>query len=77
MSAALELPYLWATGTLIQQWRTVRSAEPLAHYEAELEPEHEAANSTPGVSVAFYRKHTEKMLRRYLYASMLVGRCQV
>jgi DNA-directed RNA polymerase specialized sigma24 family protein len=24
--------------------------------------------------VAFYRKHTEKMLRRYLYASMQVGR---
>ncbi len=24
--------------------------------------------------MAFYRKHTEKMLRRYLYASMLVGR---
>jgi hypothetical protein len=28
----------------------------------------------PEVSVAFYRKHTEKMLRRYLYASMQVGR---
>ncbi|HET6169107.1 MAG TPA: sigma factor-like helix-turn-helix DNA-binding protein, partial [Terracidiphilus sp.] len=28
----------------------------------------------PDISVAFYRKHTEKMLRRYLYASMLVGR---
>ena len=26
------------------------------------------------VSVAFYRKHTENMLRRYLYASMQVGR---
>jgi hypothetical protein len=28
----------------------------------------------PLVSVAFYRKHTENMLRRYLYASMQVGR---
>ena len=28
----------------------------------------------PVVSVAFYRKHTENMLRRYLYASMQVGR---
>jgi hypothetical protein len=26
------------------------------------------------VSLGFYRKHTEKMLRRYLYASMQVGR---
>ena len=26
------------------------------------------------VSLAFYRRHTESMLRRYLYASMQVGR---
>jgi DNA-directed RNA polymerase specialized sigma24 family protein len=26
------------------------------------------------VSLAFYRKHSENMLRRYLYASMQVGR---
>jgi DNA-directed RNA polymerase specialized sigma24 family protein len=74
VSAALQLPYVCAAGTLIQQWRTVRGVVPLAHYEAELHPEHEAADSTPGISVAFYRKHTEKTLRRYLYASMLVGR---
>jgi hypothetical protein len=28
----------------------------------------------PLVSLGFYRKHTENMLRRYLYASMQVGR---
>jgi hypothetical protein len=28
----------------------------------------------PLVSLGFYRKHTESMLRRYLYASMQVGR---
>ena len=28
----------------------------------------------PDASLAFYRKHTESMLRRYLYASMQVGR---
>jgi hypothetical protein len=28
----------------------------------------------PVTSLAFYRKHTERMLRRYLYASMQVGR---
>jgi hypothetical protein len=30
--------------------------------------------AAPVVSLGFYRKHTEKMLRRYLYASMQVGR---
>jgi hypothetical protein len=30
--------------------------------------------AAPAVSLAFYRRHTEKMLRRYLYASMQVGR---
>ena len=33
-----------------------------------------SAEADPVVSVAFYRKHTEKMLHRYLYASMQVGR---
>jgi DNA-directed RNA polymerase specialized sigma24 family protein len=28
----------------------------------------------PAANLAFYRRHTEKLLRRYLYASMLVGR---
>lgn len=28
----------------------------------------------PETSLAFYRKHTESILRRYLYASMQVGR---
>lgn len=28
----------------------------------------------PSLSLAFYRKHTESTLRRYLYASMQVGR---
>jgi DNA-directed RNA polymerase specialized sigma24 family protein len=74
VSAALQLPYLCATGTIIQQWRHVRGVHSLAHYEAELLPEHEASDSIAGISLAFYRKHTEKMLRRYLYASMLVGR---
>ena len=33
-----------------------------------------AAAEEPLASLGFYRKHTEKMLRRYLYASMQVGR---
>ena len=74
MSAALQLPSIWATGTIIQQWRHVRRIAPLAHYEAELQPENDVSESIAGVRFAFYRKHTEKMLRRYLYASMQVGR---
>jgi len=31
-------------------------------------------NTTPAINYAFYRKHTERLLRRYLYASMQVGR---
>jgi DNA-directed RNA polymerase specialized sigma24 family protein len=34
----------------------------------------ESPAADPPVSLAFYRRHTEKMLRRYLYASMQVGR---
>lgn len=32
------------------------------------------AKAEPITSLAFYRKHTERMLRRYMYASMQVGR---
>ena len=32
------------------------------------------AQERPPASLAFYRKHTESLLRRYLYASMQVGR---
>ena len=65
MSAALQLPYLWAAANL-QQKRGVSTKSP-ACGGAESE-------SIPDISYAFYRKHTEKMLLRYLYASMLVGR---
>jgi hypothetical protein len=34
----------------------------------------QAKTAGPAVSLAFYRQHTEKTLRRYLYASMQVGR---
>src|SRR5208283_6055022 len=37
-------------------------------------PETKASDAGPLVSLGFYRKHTESMLRRYLYASMQVGR---
>lgn len=73
MSAALQLPAVWATETSIHNCSTVDSesaAEPTP-----VDPEEDlVAEPLPEIRLAFYRKHTEKMLRRYLYASMLVGR---
>lgn len=45
---------------------TVSAPAPRAPAPAQARP--------PVNTVAFYRKHTEKLLRRYLYASMLIGR---
>ena len=42
--------------------------------QEETEPQAKTLTAAPAVSLAFYRKHTEKTLRRYLYASMQVGR---
>ncbi len=74
MSAALQLPYLSATGSAPQRWRTGHSVDPYSGSVAETDRAGRDAASATCVSVAFYRKHTEKTLRRYLYASMLVGR---
>ena len=54
MSAALTLPYVWATA--------VRPPAP------------QKCESRPTGSLAFYRKRTESLLRRYLRASLAVGR---
>jgi hypothetical protein len=71
MSAALQLPLIWATADVEQEkLREKPSASKLAsRLEAPFDDE-----SLPDISLAFYRKHTEKMLQRYLYASMMVGR---
>ncbi|MGA3343614.1 MAG: sigma factor-like helix-turn-helix DNA-binding protein [Terracidiphilus sp.] len=39
-----------------------------------MRPVAKAPAAGPVVSLGFYRKHTESLLRRYLYASMQVGR---
>jgi hypothetical protein len=54
MSAALTLPYVWATV-----------------YET---PVRRRFTALPISGLAFYRKHTESLLRRYLRASFAVGR---
>jgi hypothetical protein len=72
VSAALQLPTVWATGNLIHEWCDAHAESPAQSNLTQ--PEQKTAEDVPEISLAFYRKHTEKMLRRYLYASMLMGR---
>lgn len=72
MSAALQLPSVWGASqaqAIQHEYRLSRQPQPVPRST----PEPEAAPA-PDVSLAFYRKHTESLLRRYLYASMLIGR---
>lgn len=78
MSAALQLPMLWSAGAAQAAWP---AEERGWEYQPAVGPEFEAPNGDsvqpspePAVSLAFYRKHTERLLQRYLYASMQVGR---
>jgi hypothetical protein len=75
MSAALQLPMVWGAGNL-QRSGEKDGGNDRQRRTALLEARASAKESAaePDASVAFYRKHTEKMLRRYLYASMQVGR---
>ncbi len=71
MSAALQLPMAWETSAVQEEWRIERrrwERKPAAR--AQTEP----AQAEPPTNLAFYRRHTESLLRRYLYASMQVGR---
>ena len=75
MSAALQLPMLWGTSSSpVAGLDNRRRREPETAARTEAKPEAKAPAAEPIVSLAFYRKHTENMLRRYLYASMQVGR---
>ncbi len=78
MSAALQLPIGWGASNVHSAWPAGKTRE---KKPAGLDDEKVLAKSprvsqavSPVVSVAFYRSHTENMLRRYLYASMQVGR---
>ena len=74
MSAALLLPTIWGASNPQAAWR--EEARSKVEQRA-AQPEKKTArvpDAAPVTSVAFYRKHTENMLRRYLYASMQVGR---
>lgn len=67
MSAALQLPMVWAASP-------AKSMRPVYTGRGETSLQKDAGAPRPAVSLAFYRRHTESMLRRYLYASMQVGR---
>ena len=75
MSAALQLPVVWGACNPQVAWPGIRRIE---KEEPAVIPAPRLAAKTPAaepvVSVAFYRKHTESLLKRYLYASMQVGR---
>ncbi|MGD0294104.1 MAG: hypothetical protein ABSB30_09635 [Terracidiphilus sp.] len=71
MSAALQLPVVWEVSgpqRVGRTWVQRPAVAPVA------EPAVKAPAAGPVVSLGFYRKHTESLLRRYLYASMQVGR---
>jgi len=70
MSAVLQLPLVWAAEEVRVGWPA--DEQPVAGHRTTREGETEQHD--PPISVAFYRKHTERILRRYLYASMQVGR---
>jgi predicted DNA-binding protein (UPF0251 family) len=74
MSAALLLPTIWGASNPQVAWRDEARSKV---EQRTAQPEKKTAkvpDAAPVTSVAFYRKHTENMLRRYLYASMQVGR---
>jgi hypothetical protein len=75
MSAALQLPVVWGASYPQAGWQEDGrkwDGKPVAKPEGK--PPEKSPETGPVTSLGFYRRHTEKMLRRYLYASMQVGR---
>ncbi len=75
MSAALQLPVVWGASYPQAGWHEdgrIWEEKPAAR--PEVKPPSKEPSDGPVTSLGFYRKHTESMLRRYLYASMQVGR---
>jgi hypothetical protein len=71
MSAALQLPVIWGASSQQQPWPQDRKKWEQKPAKNQIV---KAPADNPIVSLGFYRKHTESLLRRYLYASMQVGR---
>jgi hypothetical protein len=72
MSAALQFPALAHAAAAHRKLQLTRRPQPDVMSSASRP--HAQHDPAPVNTLAFYRKHTEKLLRRYLYASMLVGR---
>jgi hypothetical protein len=73
MSTVLQLSVVWAVSNVQLELRAERGKWEQSPPSRSNVKQHRAVTG-PVVSLAFYRRHTEKMLRRYLYASMQVGR---
>ena len=70
MSAALQLPVVFAAAGAHTAWEEIKRKQTS---NTAPEQRHTPLPATDP-SLAFYRKHTERMLNRYLYAAMVVGR---
>ena len=73
MSAAFQLPMEWEPSAADADWHIEQRGskrQSAARKELGLEKH----GHKPAANLAFYRKHTESLLRRYLYASTQVGR---
>jgi hypothetical protein len=75
-AAALQLPLVWEAGNQQPAQRENRrtNEESRGMLPAKKPPVSVRVDDRPLASLGFYRKHSENMLRRYLYASMQVGR---
>ena len=72
--SAVVAPLIWEARSQQIAWKENRkNIQAKPHQQSERQPKAEQ-RAEPDASLAFYRKHTESMLRRYLYASMQVGR---
>jgi hypothetical protein len=73
MSAAFQLPMEWDASSAGAAWQ---SEQRRSKQQSAERPELKLGKHDykPPANLAFYRKHTESLLRRYLYASMQVGR---
>lgn len=77
MSAALQLATVWGATSEVAWPEERTNSNPKPDLQPAGQPKERRAKEpepAPPVSLAFYRKHTQSMLRRYLYASMQVGR---
>jgi hypothetical protein len=73
MSAALQLPMVWGACGPQVAWPKIQETTNEPALIPVKQPAKKKPTAGPLISVAFYRKHTESMLRRYLYASMQIG----